>query len=30
MAKQKALDAMKVGFHSGMDHYPSRAELHER
>lgn len=30
MAKQKAIDAMKVGFHSGMDHYPPRDELHGR
>ena len=30
MAKQKAIAAMKVGFHSGMDRYPSRDELHER
>ena len=30
MAKQKAIAAMKAGFHSGLDHYPSRDELHER
>ena len=30
MAKQKAIAAMKAGFHSGMDCYPSRVELHER
>jgi hypothetical protein len=30
MAKQKAIAAMKSGFHSGMDRYPSRDELHER
>jgi hypothetical protein len=30
MAKQKAIAAMKEGFHSGMDRYPSRDELHER
>jgi hypothetical protein len=30
MAKQKAIAAMKAGFHSGMDRYPSRDELHER
>ena len=30
MAKQKAIAAMKTGFHSGMDRYPSRDELHER
>ena len=30
MAKQKAIAAMKAGFHSGMDRYPSRQELHER
>lgn len=30
MAKQKAITAMKEGFHSGMDRYPSRDELHER
>jgi hypothetical protein len=30
MAKQKAIAAMKAGFHSDMDHYPSRDELHER
>lgn len=30
MAKQKAIAAMKVGFHSGIDRYPSRDELHER
>jgi hypothetical protein len=29
-AKQKALAAMRGGFHSGMDCYPSRDELHER
>ena len=29
-AKQKAVAAMKAGFHSGMDRYPSRDELHER
>ena len=29
-AKQKAIAAMKAGFHSGMDRYPSRDELHER
>lgn len=30
MAKQKAITAMREGFHSGMDRYPSRDELHER
>ena len=30
MAKQKAIATMKAGFHSGMDRYPSRDELHER
>jgi len=30
MAKQKAIAAMKTGFYSGMDHYPSKDELHER
>lgn len=30
MAKQKAIAAMKAGFNSGMDRYPSRDELHER
>ena len=30
MAKQKAIAAMKAGFHSGLDRYPSRDELHER
>jgi hypothetical protein len=30
MSKQKAIAAMKAGFHSGMDHYPPRDELHER
>ncbi len=30
MAKQKAIAGMKAGFHSGMDRYPSRDELHER
>ena len=30
MAKQKAIAAMKAGFHSSMDRYPSRDELHER
>jgi hypothetical protein len=30
MAKQKAIAAMKAGFHSGMDRYSSRDELHER
>ena len=30
MAKQKAIAAMTAGFHSGMDRYPSRDELHER
>jgi hypothetical protein len=30
MAKQKAIATMKTGFHSGMDRYPSRDELHER
>ena len=30
MAKQKAIAAMKVGFHSDMDRYPARDELHER
>ena len=30
MAKQKAIAAMKAGFHSGMDRYPSRDELSER
>jgi hypothetical protein len=29
-AKQKAIAAMKAGFRSGMDRYPSRDELHER
>ncbi|MDP2861867.1 MAG: hypothetical protein Q8N95_03650 [Desulfobacterales bacterium] len=30
MAKQKAIATMKTGFHSGMNRYPSRDELHER
>ena len=30
MAKKKAIAAMHAGFHSGMDRYPSRDELHER
>jgi hypothetical protein len=30
MAKQKAIAAMKAGFHSGLVRYPSRDELHER
>jgi hypothetical protein len=30
IAKQKAIAAMHAGFHSGMDRYPSRDELHER
>jgi hypothetical protein len=30
IAKQKAIAAMKTGFHSDMDRYPSRDELHER
>jgi len=30
VAKQKAIAAMKEGFDSGMDRYPSREELHER
>lgn len=30
MAKQKAITAMKTGFHSKMDRYPSRNNLHER
>lgn len=30
VAKQKAIAAMKEGFDSGMDRYPSRDELHER
>lgn len=30
MAKQNSIAAMKAGFHSGMDCYPSRDELHER
>ena len=30
MAKQKAIAAMHTGFHSGMDRYPSRNDLHER
>jgi hypothetical protein len=30
IAKQKAIAAMKTGFYSGMDRYPSRDELHER
>lgn len=29
-AKQKAIAAMRSGFHSGMDRYPLRDELHER
>jgi hypothetical protein len=29
-AKQKAIAAMKAGFHSGIDRYPARDELHER
>ena len=29
-AKRKAIAAMKAGFRSGMDRYPSRDELHER
>ena len=29
-AKQKALAAMKEGFRSGLDSYPSRDTLHER
>ena len=28
-AKQKTIAAIKKGFHSGMDRYPSRDELHE-
>lgn len=30
MAKRKAIAAMKAGFHSCMDLYPSRDEIHER
>ena len=30
MAKQKAIAAMKTGFHSDMDRCPSRDEIHER
>jgi hypothetical protein len=30
MAKQKAIAAMKAGFHSDIDRYPARDELHER
>ncbi|MCG6533726.1 MAG: hypothetical protein L7F78_03345 [Syntrophales bacterium LBB04] len=30
VAKQKAIAAMKAGFHSGLDRYPYRDELHER
>ncbi len=30
MAKQKAIAGMKAGFHSGVDRYPSRNDLHER
>ena len=30
MAKQKAIAAIKEGFHSGIDRYPTRDELHER
>jgi len=30
MAKRKAIAAMKAGFHSDVDRYPSRNELHER
>jgi hypothetical protein len=30
MAKQKAIAAMKTGFHSGMNRYPSMDKLHER
>jgi hypothetical protein len=30
MAKQRAIAAMKKGFHSGTACYPSRDELHER
>ena len=30
MTKQKAIAAMKAGFHSGRDRYSSRDELHER
>ncbi|PKN70953.1 MAG: hypothetical protein CVU54_02935 [Deltaproteobacteria bacterium HGW-Deltaproteobacteria-12] len=30
IAKQKAIAAMKTGFHSGRARYPSRDELHER
>ena len=29
-AKGKAIAAMKKGFHSAMDRYPSRDEIHER
>jgi len=29
-AKQKAIAAIKAGFHSGMVRYPSRDDLHER
>lgn len=30
MAKQKAIAAMKTGFHSGVECYVSRDQLHER
>lgn len=30
LAKQKAIAAMKTGFRSDADHYPSRDDLHER
>lgn len=30
MAKQRAIAAMKSGFRSDIDRYPSRDELHER
>ena len=30
IAKQKAITAMKMGFHSGMDCYTSRDDVHER
>lgn len=29
-AKQKAIAAMKTGFYSGVNCYPSRDEIHER
>lgn len=29
-AKQKAIAAMRAGFHSSLDCYPSRDDLHER